>query len=557
MSHIFPRLALFILWLGVSFAARAQPPDDIQPGLYMERISDCMACHTQPEGTPFAGGREIGTPFGTLSSPNITPDPDTGIGKWSDDDFYRALHDGIGHNGEYLYPVMPYTSYTRMTRADVLSIKHYLDSLKPVFAPRAPGGMRFPFDIRATLFVWRELYFQPGTFEPTATHDAEWNRGAYLVQGPGHCGECHSPRNLLGGTERTDSLAGGVVQQWLAPNISSDRLAGLGTRSIAEIASFLRTGATKSMGVAFGPMAEVVHDSMRYATEADLHAIATYLKAGPDRPQPLPASVATPVQLREGQHVYLANCAECHQDNGRGISGFVANLAGNAAIKAGQPNDVIVALLQGLQGTGGYGRMPSFAGALNDAQIAAVTNYLRVAWHDKAPANATPAMVATLRASTNVGAAGTEAARSFDCPAVGSSVISDALATPGQANFLATDDGAFLNTRIIEMVTSLRQQQPQASDATLANTMNAAFCPAVANMSNLPAEAKRTLLLRLSALVQTQISATRTPANDRIVVAAPVAAGVAQSLYRAAAADHEAPDAYLAGLISRQVTGAR
>jgi len=144
--------------------AQGLPPEQ-QAGLYRERVADCMACHTQPGGTPFAGGREIGTPYGSLSSPNITPDKDTGIGGWSDDDFYRAVHDGIGRNGEYLYPVMPYTSYTKMTRADILAIKNYLFSLKPVFAPRAPSDMDFPFNIRPTLFVWRELFFRPGTYQ--------------------------------------------------------------------------------------------------------------------------------------------------------------------------------------------------------------------------------------------------------------------------------------------------------------------------------------------------------------------------------------------------------
>jgi mono/diheme cytochrome c family protein len=230
----------------------------------MERASDCMACHTQTGGTPFAGGRAIGTPFGTLYSSNITPDADTGIGSWTDDQFYAALHDGVGHGLGYLYPVMPYTSYTKMTREDVLAIKAYLFSLKPVFSPLPPNGLSFPFDIRATLFVWRELFFRPGTFVANPAHSPEWNRGAYLVEGPGHCGECHSPRNALGATETSASLSGGQVQQWVAPNISSDPLSGIGDRSIADIATFLRKGSYRTMGVAFGPMQEVVHDSLRY-----------------------------------------------------------------------------------------------------------------------------------------------------------------------------------------------------------------------------------------------------------------------------------------------------
>ncbi len=524
-----------------------------QAGIYVERLSDCMSCHTQPGGTPFAGGRQIGTPFGTLSSPNITPDKDTGIGGWSDENFYRALHDGIGHRGEYLYPVMPYTSFTKMTREDVQAIKAYLFTLKPVFAPRAPNGMDFPFDIRSSLFVWRELFFRPGTYAPNPKHSADWNRGAYIVQGPGHCGECHSPRNLLGGTETQASLSGGVVQQWLAPNISSDPLAGIGDRTVAEIETFLHTGADRPMGVAFGPMAEVVHNSLRYATNADIHAVAVYLKEGPDRTAAVVTGVATPAQLRQGQHLFLTNCAECHQDNGRGIPGAVADLAGNAALAADQPNDVIVAVLQGLQGTGGYGRMPSFAGALTDANIADIVNYVRTAWKDKAPANATPQIVAGLRAASNVGAGGTEAARDFDCPQVGSGVLPGALATAAQANFLGGGDGAFLKQRIVEMVAQLRQQQPGISDAQLSDTMNAAFCPAVANRADLSTSAKRAMLVRLNTLVQDQIAAA--PAQGRVVASVPLTPSVAQDLNNAAAAKHQSPAAYMADLLAKAAGG--
>ena len=231
---------LIALLTAATIAGPAAAADDtVAHGEYMTRAADCMSCHTQQGGTPFAGGRAIGTPFGTLSSPNITPDKDTGIGAWSDDDFYRAVHDGIGHGGEYLYPVMPYTSFTKMTREDVLAVKAYLFTLKPVFAPRPPNGLDFPFNIRPSLFVWRELFFHPGTYQPNPKHSADWNRGAYIVEGPGHCGECHSPRNILGGTETQAGLSGGVVQQWLAPNISSDPLAGVGDRSVADIETFL------------------------------------------------------------------------------------------------------------------------------------------------------------------------------------------------------------------------------------------------------------------------------------------------------------------------------
>ena len=424
---------LFVGFAAQKALAQTAPPNNVAAGLYMERAADCMACHTQPGGTPFAGGRAIGTPFGTLYSANITPDPDSGIGKWTDDQFYAALHDGTGHGVGYLYPVMPYTSYTKMTREDVLAIKAYLFSLRPVFSPAVPNGLSFPFDIRATLFVWRELYFRPGTYAPNPAHSAEWNRGAYLVEGPGHCGECHSPRNALGATETRASFSGGQVQQWIAPNISSDPLAGIGDRSVADIVTFLRTGADKTLGVAFGPMGEVVHDSLRYLTDADVTSIAVFLKEGPDRKETGPAADATRATLHRGQVLYLQNCAQCHQDNGRGIPGAVPNLAGNAAVTADRPNDIAAAILNGLQRNSGA-QMPSFAGALSDQGIADIANYIRVSWANKASPDTSPQLVAGVRAASPVGIAGSEAARDFDCPKVGTGTVPGALIGPADVD---------------------------------------------------------------------------------------------------------------------------
>jgi len=536
--------------LGPVPAGAAAPGADIARGLYLTRLSDCMACHTQEGGTPFAGGREIVTAFGSLSSTNLTPDPDTGIGGWSDDSFYRVLHDGIGHDGAYLYPVMPYPSYTKMTRADVLAIKTYLFSLKPVLAPRMPSGMKFPYNMRNLMFAWRELYFHPGTFAATPAQSAEWNRGAYLVQGPGHCGECHSPRNILGATEVSASLAGGDTEQWLAPNISSDTLDGIGKLSIAAITGFLHTGTAPGMGVAFGPMAEVVHDSLQYATDPDIHAIAVYLKAGPARNGLAVAALAL-ADLAAGQRLYLAECGSCHQDNGRGIPGVVPNLAGNAAIAADRPTDLIVAVLQGLHGTGDAPQMPSFAGALNDQSVAAIANYIRATWQDHVPANVTPAMVAALRPVSNVGAAGSEAARAFDCPRVGPDAVAGSLADPGQANDLAVGGGPSLDKRISDMVWRLRTQQPDMSNGQMANTMFAAFCPAVAALPELSYAEKRARVLELDMKVQRQIAAATLPEGSHVILSVPVSPSLAHQVGVAAAAAHETPSVYLANLVAK------
>jgi mono/diheme cytochrome c family protein len=346
---------------------------------------------------PFAGGLPITTPFGTVTAPNITPDSETGIGGWSDEDFYRAVTDGIGRHGEYLYPVMSFTSFTKMTRSDVLAVKVYLFSLKPVRAPRVPNNLAFPFDMRWTLLVWRALFFHPGVYQPDPKRSAEYNRGAYLIEGPGHCGECHSPRNIFGGTETQKNLAGGKYGKWLAPNISADPRWGIGDKSVEDIVTFLKTGSQKTEGVAFGPMAKVIHDSLRYVSTADLQAMVVFLKSGPKQTSSVPDPVASSSELQHGQKLYLENCAKCHRDNGQGFPRVVPNLAANAAVTSAEPNNLINAVLNGLRGTGTYGTMPSFAGALSDQDVADIANHVRTDWGNHAPTNATPALVASLR----------------------------------------------------------------------------------------------------------------------------------------------------------------
>ena len=540
-------------------AAQAAAPDPalVTKGEYLSRASDCMACHTRPGGTPFAGGREMMTPFGSVSTPNITPDAQTGIGNWTDDQFYAALHDGIGKGGEYLYPVMPFTSYTKMTRDDVLAIKAYLSTLKPVYAPRAPNGLNFPFDIRATLMGWRELFFRPGTYKPNPQRSADWNRGAYLVQGPGHCGECHSPRSFLGATEKSNSLSGGYVEQWLAPNISSDPTAGIGAKTVDQITAFLKTGSTKSMGVAFGPMADVVHDSLQYLNTNDLRAMATYLKDSADRPAPAPNADATQTRLKAGQALYLQNCSQCHQDNGRGIPGSIPNLAGNAAITAARPNDVIVAVLTGLKGTGNYGAMPSFAGALSDQNVADIANYIRSSWANKAPTDATPALVASLRSQSKLPVAGTEAARTFDCAAVGGPLIPEAMATNAQASLMAVANDADMDNRVRMLITQARGNQ--MTDAQIANMMIAAYCPAVANMAGLNYDQKRQRMLAFAGRLQDSLAANApatsmsAPVKEKIIVPVAIPPDVMQQVNAAAAAKRQTPADYMADVVEKNV----
>ena len=248
-------------------------------GEYLAIVGDCMSCHTAHDGQKFAGGRYMPTPFGPISTPNITPDKQTGIGNWTDDDFYHALHDGIAKGGEHLYPVMPYPWYTKVTRDDVLAIKAYLFSLPPANSPRPPNKLEFPFNVRAGLAVWDELFFHEGTFQPIQGKSAEVNRGAYIVEGLGHCGECHNGHNLLGDTAAAEPLHGGEIEHWYAPNITSDVHEGIGRFTDAQLFAFLKTGLASGMGVVVGPMAETVHDSLSKLTDEDVRAIIAYLRS--------------------------------------------------------------------------------------------------------------------------------------------------------------------------------------------------------------------------------------------------------------------------------------
>jgi mono/diheme cytochrome c family protein len=516
-----------------------------------------MPCHTKTGGTPYAGGLLIGTPFGSLSSPNITPDPDTGIGTWTDQQFYEAVHDGIGKGGEYLYPVMPFTSYTKMPRADVLAIRAYLATLKPVYAPRAPSHMEFPFNVRTGMIAWRELFFRPGVFVPDPKESAVWNRGAYLVEGPGHCGECHSPRNLLGATETDDSLSGGLVGHWLAPNISSDPKWGLGDWTTDQVVTFLKTGVTKDKGVVFGPMAEVVHDSLSHLTDADLTAIATYLKNAANRTEPPQPLLATRADIQHGQQLYMDNCEQCHQSKGVGIPGAVPNLAGNRAVQAAKPNDVILAVLRGIPADGHYGAMPSFAGALGDQDVADIVNYVRSGWGNQGPTDATPAIVASMRSVAGASLAGTQASRAFDCPLVGNAPVPGVLADPAQVAFLASAQGTDLSNKIDELIANIRKSQPGIGDAALTDAMNAAYCPIIAQQTGLSYGQKRARLALFNSQLQDRIAAADAlnAPGVRVEVSVPLAPSVVQQVDAAAEAAKQPPQQWMADQIAKAAGG--
>lgn len=538
-----------------SSPARADDQADlIARGKYLVTAADCMPCHTGPGRKPFTGGLPINTPFGVLTTPNITPDKATGIGNWTDAQFYGALHDGIGAHGEFLYPVFPFTSFTKITPDDVKAIKAYLFTLPPETAPPQQNNLRFPFNVRQSLAVWREMFFTPGTFEPNPKASDQINRGAYLVEALGHCAECHTPRNIMGAMEPSKELAGGTVDTFFAPNISSDLRSGVGGWSNDQLFQYLKTGATQAKGVVFGPMAEVVHDSLSKLTDDDLHAIVAYLKATPDE---VATTKAQPDERRHaGAVVYLNVCSQCHQTGGTGIPNAIPALAGNGAVQAGEPNDVISAVIGGLKGKGSYGNMPSFASALTDQQIVDVVNYVRTSWGNKGSANATLATVASIRSGITTTDLGTEAAQKLDCPRVSSDDIAGTLSNPG-SGILTMLQGIKSNggggSQVPVLINEIRQASPGISDAQLVDDTIAAFCPIVAQDTAMSEVEKKQVVDAFAAQVNTEVMANALPTGAKVFVSVPLPQSVLTGAEAAAQAAGENRDIWLEKAIADQV----
>jgi mono/diheme cytochrome c family protein len=389
-----------VVWLNsrgeVAIPADAAPtagtPEQVARGRYLATAGNCMGCHTVPGGDAYAGGRAIDTPFGAVFSSNLTPDSDTGIGAWSPDHLWRALHHGRSRDGRMLYPAFPYPNYTHVTREDSDAIYAYLRTLAPVRRENTAHAVGFPYNTRPALAVWRALFFSPGGPLTDPAQGADWNRGAYLVQGLGHCNACHSARNLLGGTTGVLDLSGGLIpmQNWYAPSLASPDEAGVATWEIDEIVALLRDGVSPRATV-IGPMAEVVQNSTQHLTPADLKAMATYLKAlpqAPTRPAP-PASAASaasaPAAMRvntRGREVYEIHCAQCHGVTGEGVPGAYPALAKNRAVTMDPPANLVRAVLLGgyAPATAGNPRpygMPPFATELDENDVAAVLTYVR------------------------------------------------------------------------------------------------------------------------------------------------------------------------------------
>ena len=362
----------------------ADTPDLIARGAYLARVSGCFSCHTRPGGAPYAGGRAIPTPFGTVFSSNLTPDEGTGLGRWNPDEFWRALHHGRSRDGRLLSPAFPYTDYTHLTREDADALFGFLRSLRPVAQPVPAPALRFPYGTQAALAVWRALYFRP------AAAGAGMDRGAYLAKA-GHCGACHTPRDALGGLLQDRPLAGALVpgENWWAPSLVSGREAGLAAWPEQDIAALLTTGVAPGGGVS-GPMSEVVFASLQYLTPEDARAMAAWLRALPPVDEPPAQGQAAPkAVMARGGEVYRKHCADCHGDEGGGKDGAFPALAGNRAVRMARPLNLIQIVLHGgyQPATAGNPRprgMPPFQQTLGDADVAAVLSFIRGSWDNRA-----------------------------------------------------------------------------------------------------------------------------------------------------------------------------
>jgi mono/diheme cytochrome c family protein len=359
-------------------------------GEYLVRAGDCISCHTARDGQPFAGGYAIATGFGTLYAPNITPDPETGIGKWTANDFWSAMHEGKSKDGTLLYPAFPYTNYTKVLRADSDAIFNYLRSLKPVRRVNRQHELRFPYNQRKLLVGWRALYFTPGEYKPDATRSPEWNRGAYLVQGLGHCDACHTSRNMLGALSKGEEFSGGLLptSNWYAPSLTSNREAGLGEWEIKDLAALLKTGVS-SRGAVYGPMAAVVQNSLQYLSVDDIRAIAVYLKSLGQEDAAVDQKAEE--QYTTGAKIYDTHCKACHRSNGEGRPPDYPPLAKNQSITMKSTMNPIRMVLNGgfPPGTESNPRpygMPQFSHLLSDQEVAAVVTYIRQSWGNRASA---------------------------------------------------------------------------------------------------------------------------------------------------------------------------
>lgn len=479
---------------------KPQKITQIRRGEYLTTAADCMPCHTGPGRVPFSGGLSFETPFGVLFSSNISPSKAAGIGNWTDTQFWHALHDGIAPGSSlvvfphYLYPAMPYTSYSKMSKPDVLAIKAYLDAIPAVDSTPQKNAMNFPFNIRAMQVGWRIMFFRA---EPVHYHKS-WSpavrNGAYVAEALGHCSECHSPRNFLFAIKSGHTLAGAPIlsEPWYAPNISSSRKYGIGGWSRHDLVSFLYDGGNMQKGSAYGPMKTVVDDSLSQIPKSDINDLAAYLQtATPARETPSKQIVGSANEITAGKAVYVQDCAACHQADGKGISDVFPNLAGNQSVWGGPANNTIGVVLGGMIPWHANGpEMPAFGGILSDHQVAQVTNYVRTAWDNPGMPDATAAEVFDLRKSApphkiavadadylDLPPIASASARKLGCPLLSNPLIDP---TSAESAILRGATSHDLGIRTDRLIAVIRKSEPHLAKVEVKQFLLTIYCPIVA-----------------------------------------------------------------------------
>ncbi len=390
-------------------------PERIAQGAVLAGAGYCATCHTIKNGEPYAGGYAMRTGFGTIYSTNITPDPATGIGNWSEDAFRRAMREGVARDGSHLFPAFPYDHFTKMSDDDISALYAYFMTRPAVVSPPRANEMPFPLGFRPLQAGWKLLFFRTGRFAPYSTQSADWNRGAYLAQGVSHCGACHTPRNLLGAEKTGDVYAGASIDNWIAPPLTGANPSPM-PWSEDELFAYLRKGVSHYHGTSAGPMAPVVHDGLSHLPDSDIHAIATYFAEVDGASmrkaeiQPALQKALAANQIDTGLHydpanrLFTAACASCHYNSSEDPNPLRPDLALNSAINLDDPTNLIRVVLYGINAKDGAPGivMPSFMG-WSDADIVKIASYLRSTKTDKSPWQNLEKKVATIRAQERAG----------------------------------------------------------------------------------------------------------------------------------------------------------
>ena len=469
-------VALFGAGCVAPSAVRAQGADAdlVKRGEYLVTAGDCAACHTVPGGKPFAGGHALNTPIGVIMTPNLTKDKETGLGNWTEEDFWKAMHEGISKEDGYLYPAFPFAWYTKISRDDVKAIWAYLQSQEAVNAPRKPSQIPFPFSIRTALITWRTAFFFPGEFKPDPNVSEEINRGAYLVEGLGHCGMCHNERKLVGNNSLAGKLGGGVIDGWYAPNITPEGHQGIGAWSDEQVVTYLKTGTAPGNlpGVAAGPMRQTVMESLSKMTDADLKAMVAYLRTVPAKS----TYKAQDLQAfnkpgAPGADTYLTYCSSCHQPNGKGVEGAIPALAGNTSIQTKGPETVLRVIYGGLSAASGYAPMPASGAEMTDEQVKDVTDYIRNSWGNHAPVITSTTVVSQARAATSTMLSGTA-----PCADIEQTKLKDALDSMGIAKELEGVKQQEFIPVLSKVVPRVKTADTGASDDDIVNGLTTLFC---------------------------------------------------------------------------------